>query len=240
MQRDLAFHARVLATLALSLGPVSVAAQPPAMSGVVHHAVTGKPIECLHVALADSLGRTVAHTVTDASGTFVAIAPDTGTYRVRFVLRGLEPMQGPLQHLTQSVVTEEEYAVSFDELLALDIARRPLHPSIDLGEWQSAQTVGGREFWHGRRPATQGEGAYASTRSIDQQRAAAEFIVDSTGRPRGSSWRTIASSSPSIEQETRTTYLRQRYDPARIGTQPVCELVFTEVRRFRIQSELGR
>jgi hypothetical protein len=232
--------ARAFETLALLIGPACLAAQPPAMSGVVHHAATGKPIECLHVALADSLGRTVAHTVTDASGTFVAIAPDTGTYRVMFVIRGLDPMQGPLQHLTQSVVTEQEYAVSFDDLLALDLVRRPPQPSTDLGEWRSAETVGGRAQWIGRRPATQGEGAYASTRSTDQQRVAAEFIVDSTGRPRGSSWRTIASSNPSIVQEARTTHLRQRYEPARIGPQPVCELVLAEVRRFRVPAELGR
>ena len=220
MRLGLPRSAAALATLAL-LGPALLAAQPPAMSGVVHHAVSGKPIECLHVALADSLGRTVAHTVTDASGTFVAVAPDTGTYRVRFVMRGLEPMQGPPQHLSQGALSEQEYAVSFDDLLALDVVRRPPEPSIDLGEWRSAQTIGGRAFWVGRRPATDGEGAYASTRSTDQQRLAAEFIVDSTGRPRGSSWRTIASSNPGIMQEARSMYLRQRYEPARIGTQPV-------------------
>ena len=56
--------------------PVTVFGQAPAMSGLVRHRTTGQPIECLHVALADSLDRTVAHSVTDSAGMFVLVAPD--------------------------------------------------------------------------------------------------------------------------------------------------------------------
>ena len=89
----------------LLAGPTQLAAQPPAMSGIARHADSGKPLECLHVALADSLGRTVAHTVTDAAGTFVVVAPDTGAFRVRFIVQGYEPLQGPLLHLTAGLMT---------------------------------------------------------------------------------------------------------------------------------------
>jgi hypothetical protein len=78
------------------------------------------------------------------------------------------------------------------------------------------------------------------TRSTQQRRVAADFIVDSTGRPRSSSWRTIASSDPGTVQTVRSMYLRQRYEPARLGQQPVCELLLAEVRFFRTEKELGR
>lgn len=223
------------------LGAARLAAQPPAMSGIVHHAVTGKPIECLHVALADSLGRTVAHTVTDASGTFVVVAPDTGTYRVRFIVGGPASMQGPLLHLTPGLMTEQEYPVSFDHLIAGEFEsspRRP-EPTVDLGEWRSAIPQG-RSLPRGARPATSGEGAYAATRATTQYRVAAEIIIDADGRPRGSSWRTITSSNPALIIGARSAILRQRFEPARIGDQPVCELQIVEQRTLRVPSELGR
>jgi hypothetical protein len=233
--------ARALASLALLTVPASVAAQPPAMSGVVHHAVSGKPIECLHVALADSLGRTVSHTVTDAQGTFVVVAPDTGTFRVRFIVGGLAPMQGPLLHLTPGLMTEQEYPVSFDHLIAgeLESSPRRIEPTVDLGEWRSA--IPHRpSLGRGARPATSGEGAYATTRATSQSRVAAELIIDADGSPRGSSWRTIASSNPALITGARSYFLRQRFEPARIGEQPVCELQILEQRTFRVPSELGR
>lgn len=228
-------------TLVLLSGREPLAAQPPAMSGVVHHAVSGKPVECLHVALADSLDRTVAHTVTDAEGTFVVVAPDTGTYRVRFIMGGIAPVQGPLLRLTTGLLMEQAYAVSFDHLISGELEApvpRP-EPTVDLGEWRSARPRGA-SLPHGARPATAGEGAYAAARATNQSRLAAEFIIDADGRPRGSSWRTIASSYPAMIPGARAQLLRQRFEPARIGEQPVCELQIVELRTFRVQSELGR
>ena len=232
---------RALAMLSLLIGPASLAAQPPAMSGVLHHALSGKPIECLHVALADALGRTVAHTVTDAEGTFVVVAPDTGTFRVRFIVAGLESMQGPLLHLTPGLMTEQEFPISFDHLIAGEFESSPrrVEPTVDLGEWRSALPHR-NSLPRGARPATSGEGAYAATRATVQYRVAAELIIDADGRPRGSSWRTIASSNPALILGARSEFLRQRFEPAHIGEQPVCELQIVEQRMFRVPSELGR
>jgi len=220
--------ARTLTPLvALFIGS-SLLAQPPAMSGIVHHVLTGKPMECLHVALADSLDRTVAHTVTDASGMFVVVAPDTGTFRVRFIVSRYEPMQGPLIHLTPGMVTEQEYAVSFDHYVAkeLDGGRPPAAP-VDLGEWRSV-----REVTTGRRVTT-GEAAYAMTRAFDETHAGAEFIVDANGRPRGSSWRMIAATDQATALRARSIVQFLRFEPARIGQQPVCELQLMNVRSFK-------
>ena len=210
-------------------------AQPPAMSGLARHAVTGKPIECLHVALADSLDRTVSHAVTDAAGTFVVVAPDTGTFRVRFVVEGYEPMQGPLLHMAAGQVTEQEYPVSFDDQVkgALDLSQREKPPTVvDLGEWHSAR-IAGTALPRGAHRATQGEAAYASTMAYDIASVAAEMIVDANGRPRSSSWRTSSSTSPAVVMSARRDFLGRRYEPARIGEQPVCELHLLEVRSFR-------
>jgi hypothetical protein len=219
--------------------PAQLAAQPPAMSGIARYAASGKPMECLHVALADSLGRTVAHTVTDAAGTFVVVAPDTGAFRVRFIVAGYEPMQGPLLHLTAGLMTEQEYPLSFDELIAgeLEIPRFPnRQPSVDLGEWRSASPRGQPLGIRGMRPMHSGSLAQISATAVDLARVAAELIIDANGQPRASSWRTIASTSTAMVQNARRQYLAHRYEPAHIGEQPVCELQFVEVKYFRGQS----
>jgi hypothetical protein len=223
------------AAIVLLTGAPPLSAQPPAMSGLARHAVSGKPIECLHVALADSLDRTVAHTVTDAAGTFVVVAPDTGTFRVRFALAGYEPMQGPLLHMGAGEVSEQEYPVSFDDQIesALDLSHRKKPPTVvDLGDWHSAG-IDGAPLSRGARRATEGEAAYASTMAYDIARVAAEMIIDANGRPRGSSWRTIASTNPMLVTSAKRELLARRYQPARIGEQPVCELQFVDVRSFR-------
>lgn len=235
MRSALSTAACLGAAIALVTPAPRLTAQPPAMSGLARHAVTGKPIECLHVALADSLDRTVSHAVTDAAGTFVVVAPDTGTFRVRFVVEGYEPMQGPLLHMAAGEVTEQEYPVSFDDQIkgALDLSRRKLPPAVvDLGEWHSAHIVGA-SLPPGARRATEGEAAYVSTTAYDIASVAAELIVDANGRPRGSSWRTIASTSPMVVMSARREFLARRYEPARIGAQPVCELHLLEVRSLR-------
>jgi hypothetical protein len=226
---------RALRTLAfMVLAPAPIAAQAPAMSGIVRHTQSGNPLECLHVSLADSLGHSVAHTVTDAKGTFVIVAPDTGTFRVRFSVPGLEAIQGPLLRLTSGQMLEQLYPVSFDDQVALDLDRRPIEPGAEAGEWHSAKPTGGTMPGYGGRPITAGEAAYSRTQGFDQQRIAAEFIVDADGRPRSSSWRTIASTNPRTMQNGRSMLLKHRYEPARIGDQPVCELQIQEVRSWRM------
>lgn len=235
MRSAFTIASRVGAAITLLTFAPRLRAQPPAMSGLVRHAISGKPIECLHVALADSLDRTVSHTVTDAAGTFVVVAPDTGSFRVRFVVEGYEPMQGPLLHMAAGQVTEQEYPVSFDDQVkgALDLSHRKNPPTgVDLGEWHSARIVG-TSLPPGARRATEGEAAYASTTAIDIASVAAELIIDANGRPRGSSWRTIASSNPMVVMSARRDFLARRYEPARIGEQQVCELHLLEVRSLR-------
>jgi hypothetical protein len=215
--------------------PVTAFGQPPAMSGLVRHRMTGQPIECLHVALADSLDRTVAHTVTDSLGMFVLVAPDTGSFRVQFDLPGLEPLTGPLTRLDVAEMNEQEYPISFDrkvagELELMRFAHRKAE-SVDLGDWHSA--VWERHLGYGSRAASPSEMAHVSAMAVDMKRVVAQFIVDSTGRPRTASWRTISSSDGGMLSRARQDLLERRYVPARIGEQRVCQLVMEEVGTFR-------
>jgi hypothetical protein len=212
--------------------PSTVSGQPPAMGGVVRHIPDGRPIECLHVALADSLDRTVVHTVTDSLGMFVLVAPDTGSYRVEFEIPGTEPLTGPLSRLAAGEVNEQEYPLSFDRRISGELAllgSKTRRKVVDLGDWHSV--VG--EAHPGARVTSEGEFVRAAAMAVEVKRLAAQFIVDSTGRPRADSWRAIASSDPNTETRGRTELLARHYLPARLGEQPVCQLVMTEMKYFR-------
>ena len=223
----------LLAALYIAL-PSIAAGQPPAMSGLVHHRPDGNPIECLHVALVDSLDRTVAHTVTDSAGMFVLVAPDTGSYRVQFDILGAEPLTGPLTRLAAGEMNEQEYPLSFDKRISGEleiVPRAQKSATVDLGDWHPALPE--RRLPLGHREISHTEMVQASTSAVELKRVAVQFIVDTTGRARASSWRTIASSDPNMEAKARSDFLAQRYTPARIGEQRVCQIVMTEMRYFR-------
>ena len=215
--------------------PVTAFGQPPAMSGLVRHRTTGQPIECLHVALADSLDRTVAHSVTDSAGMFVLVAPDTGSYRVQFDVPGAEPLTGPLTRLAAGVMNEQEYPLSFDRRISGELELVPSSSRgskiVDLADWHPVQSDLA-DMPAGSRRATPGEMAQATTNAVDVKRLVAQFVIDENGRPRASSWRTITSSDGTVLTRARTTFLARHYVPARIGEQRVCQLVMMEYHSF--------
>jgi len=216
----------IAATLLISLR--SIGAQPPAMSGIVRQARGGAPIECLHVALLDSVDRAVAHTVTDSAGMFVIVAPDSGVFRIQFSLAGYPGMEGPLVRLSAGMITQEEYPLSFDNLVSGQLAlhaHQAKEKQIDLADWHSAEPAGGG--FHLRRMFN-GETEQPGDLLLRRERVAAQLIVDANGKPRGSSWRLISSTDPSLTQRIRTSLMSQRLRPARIGQQPVCEFWMVE------------
>ena len=218
--------------------PITTFGQPPAMSGVVRHRLTGQPIECLHVALAASLDRTVAHTVTDSSGMFVLVAPDTGTFRVQFEIPGTEPLTGPLTRLAAGQMNEQEYPLSFDKRISgeLELVQRGGRKTevVDLADWHSTEPSPSDRHPppHGRM-ASESEFIHASATAVDQKRFVFQFIVDPTGRPRGTSWRTIASNDDGSLGSIRQQVLGRQYVPARNGEERVCQLVMQQIRIFR-------
>ena len=224
---------QVAAALLLAL-PATTLGQQPAMSGLVRHRMTGQPIECLHVALADSLDRTVAHTVTDSAGMFVLVAPDTGSFRVQFEVGGAEPLTGPLTHLAAGQMNEQEYPLSFDRRISgeFDLASSPRKAkAVDLADWHPAELdFGGAPA--GARRAFPGEMAQAAGTAADVKRLVAQYVIDETGRPRASSWRTIASTDGTVLTRGRQLLLDRHYVPARIGEQRVCQLVMMEFHTF--------
>jgi len=205
------------------------------MSGVVRHRPDGTPIECLHVALADSLDRTVAHAVTDSAGMFVLVAPDTGSFRVEFDMPGLEPLTGPLVRLAAGELNEQEYPLSFDRRIPGELeligSTRQLNV-VDLGDWHPVDFNLG--VGHPAAHAVSApEMVELTNKAVDLKRLVAEFIVDPTGRPRAASWRTIVSSDPNILTRARADFLARHYAPARIGEERICQLVMIQMRSFR-------
>jgi hypothetical protein len=215
--------------LALLAGAGSVGAQKPAMSGLVRQAQGGAPMECLHVALLDSADRAVAHTVTDSAGMFVIVAPDTGAYRVQFSLPGYPEMEGPLVRLSAGMMTEQEYPVSFDNLISgllEEPSRRKKSEQVDLADWHSAEPMGSGRVLGRRVPL--GSVSSANMMLVSSEQIAAQYVIDTTGHVRASSWRTVVVSDPNAMQRARLVLTSEHFRPARIGQQPVCQLIMGE------------
>src|SRR5439155_17019054 len=101
-------HPRSLRLSLALLGAATLACLVPANlsaqlveAGVARDAKRGTPLECLHVALLDSAGRAIQHTVTDATGQFLLEAPRPGRYRVQFVIYRWEPLVGSVDTLAE-------------------------------------------------------------------------------------------------------------------------------------------
>jgi hypothetical protein len=186
----------------------AVAAAQIMEGGIARDAKTRAPFECLHVALVDSSGSQIAHTVTNHSGQFVLEAPRAGKYAVRFQAYGWEPLLGPVDTLHEGDAPQRAYPVSFTNMLlpsardsqsfqSLPIdkrqdtleMRRLMDPARRIGDWRRGLEANGT--WQSRRihPASfnirHPEHLFA-----ERQEGAAivRFIVDSTGKARADSW----------------------------------------------------
>ena len=89
-------------------------------AGVARDAKLGTPLDCLHVALLDSAGRAIQHTVTDSSGQFMLEAPRPGRYRVQFLIYRWEPLVGPVDTLAEGAFKHRVYPLTFANMLVAD------------------------------------------------------------------------------------------------------------------------
>jgi hypothetical protein len=97
-------------------------------AGIVRDATRGTPLECLHVALLDSAGSAVAHTVTDSAGRFLLEAPRPGVYRVQFLIYRWDSLVGPVDTLTEGAFKQRAYPLAFTNMLVPDSAyERPVN-----------------------------------------------------------------------------------------------------------------
>jgi len=103
----------LFASSALALVSALSTAHGQAEGGIARDAKTRAPLECLHVALLDSSGRAVTHTVTDSLGRFMLEAPRAGRYRVRLEMFGWDPMIGPVDTLAEGGFKQRIYPVGF-------------------------------------------------------------------------------------------------------------------------------
>jgi len=220
------------------------------VGGVVRDARSRVPLECLHVALADSSGAAVAHTVTDSAGRFFLEAPKPGTYRVRFESYGWDPMAGPLETLQEGDFPQRIYPVAFTDLMvpsrgldsltmqSLPVSKRfdkqaidsVLAPARQFGEWKRRLEESGS--WKSRRanPKTFNIRYPEGLRNKRIEGAAVvRFIVDSTGRARRDSYMVIEASHPDFGYALRA-FLDGRWAPSTLNGQPTCDVVQHYVR----------
>jgi hypothetical protein len=220
------------------------------VGGIVRDARSRTPLECLHVALADSSGDAVAHTVTDSAGRFLIEAPTPGVYRVRFESYGWDPMAGPLDTLREGDFPQRIYPVAFTDLMvpsrgldsltmqSLPVNKRfdkkavdsVLAPARQLGEWK--RSLEENSAWKSRR---------LNPRSVNirypeglrnkriEGAAVVRFIVDSTGRPRRESYVVIEASHPDFGNALRG-FLGGRWTPSTLTGRPTCDVVQHYVR----------
>jgi hypothetical protein len=132
-------------------------------------------------------------------------------------------------------MSEQEYPLSFDRRISgeFELASSSRGSKVvDLADWHSAQPdMGGMPA--GTHRALPGEMVQAVDRAAEVKRLVAQYVIDETGRPRASSWRTIASSDGTVLTSGRSMLLDRHYVPARIGEQRVCQLVMVEFRTFK-------
>lgn len=235
------------ATLAC-LAPARLSAQM-VEAGVARDAKLGTPLACLHVALLDSAGKAIQHTVTDSTGQFLLEAPRPGKYRVQFVIYRWEPLVGPVDTLVEGAFKHRVYPLTFANMLVADasavrqqggaakVASKEKVQQIDdllradesYSGWQSRRAM---RFSYGLKypDALFSKGVSGSV--------LARFIVDRTGLARPGSWVTLFASNPEFEDAVKSKLPDARWMPAQNAGQAVCELVM-DFTRFYIGDQAG-
>ncbi|MEO8562717.1 MAG: carboxypeptidase-like regulatory domain-containing protein [bacterium] len=200
--------------------PALLAAQPPAESGLARDAKLRTPLECLHVALVDADDRAVAHTVTDAQGTFVLVAPAPGVYRVRFEIFGWETLVGPPDTLAAGALREREYPLDFTSALRSD----GVAPAAFI---EALRRREGSAFQSAAALAPDGPIRYPVRMAAAGTNggAVAQYIVSERGTVRSESWRPITFTHDDFLGALRAFVPAMRYRPARLDGQPVCQLI---------------
>lgn len=213
-------------------------------AGIARDGKLGTPLECLHVALIDTTGAPVAHTVTDSAGQFQLEAPRPGVYRVQFQIYRWEPLVGPLDTLVEGSFKQRSYPLSFVNMLVQDSVWE--NPSYGLASRENREKYRNlhtfmRRFesdstWRSRSPIRTELGI----RYPEQQRrhdkagsVLARFIVDTTGRARPGSWQSLVVTHPDFEKAVKNSMPKARWTPATLAGRPVCELVMDFTRFFR-------
>jgi hypothetical protein len=248
---------RTHARRVLALGAVALFSLRPAVAsaqiveeGIARDGKLGTPLECLHVALLDSSGQAIAHTVTDSEGRFLLEAARPGVYRLRFSMFAWEPLVAPPDTLTEGAFKQRAYPLEFVNMLVADTAYIRLAEGQTPGAMRekyrhvdslmrSGESDSG---WRSRRPLpTPMELTYPTKQRREGVTGSvlARFIVDSTGRAREESLQTLYASHPDFEAEIRSSLPRSRWLPARIGGKPVCEMTM-DFSRFFLEGSIAR
>jgi hypothetical protein len=228
------------ATLAC-LAPARLSAQL-AEAGVARDAKLGTPLECLHVALLDSAGKAIQHTVTDSAGQFLLEAPRPGTYRVQFLIYRWEPLVGPVDTLVEGAFKSRVYPLTFANMLIADTSSVRQQGAAAKGDKEKVKAIDdllradeSASGWQSRRAMRFSYGLkYPEDLYVKGigGNVLARFIVDRTGLARRDSWVTLFASKPEFEDAVKSNLPDARWMPAQNAGQPVCELVMDFTRFY--------
>jgi hypothetical protein len=239
--------ARLGATILVCLAPARLSAQL-VEAGIARDAKLGTPLACLHVALLDSAGSAIQHTVTDSSGQFMLEAPRPGRYRVQFVIYRWEPLVGPVDTLAEGAFKHRVYPLTFANMLVADTSSVRQQGAATKGDardriQQLDDYLRRDESWAGwqSRRAMQFSSGLRYPDSLFMRTVGgsvlARFIVDPTGRARPGSWVTLYASHPQFEEAVKSTLPYARWMPAQNAGTPVCELVLDYTRFYTEHAE---
>lgn len=217
-------------------------AHAPVFTGRAVGADGKTPLACAAVALEDSAQNVVARDRSGSTGTFVLVAPRTGTYRVRVEAPGWAPAYGPSELAKADEEKQRQYVVQFTEQMlsfrgtrsADDVEHaRPVSLVTPVLEARSgtrrksggdqslvgAVTLGGSETM----PILGIVGRAPSGTSWMQ------FVVDSAGRVEPGSISLPADTSAKRLASAKAMLPRVHFAPARDGGKAVCELLRMQV-----------
>lgn len=232
--------ARALCNLFVAAAvPASLSAQM-VEAGVARDPARGTPYECLHVALLDSAGKAIAHTVTDSAGRFLLEAPRPGAYRVQFDVFHWEPLVGPVDTLKEGDFRQRAYPLAFTNLRAPDSAFggaevhgfQERYKRFDkyLRDQESDSGWRSRQARHETLRLHYQEGM---PHPLGEGNVVAQFIVEPSGKARRDTWHVLGAQRPDFERLVANSLPDWRWTPARNRGQPVCELAFDVIHFFR-------
>ncbi len=246
--RSLRLSLALLGAAALAcLAPERLSAQM-AEAGVARDAKLGTPLVCLHVALLDSAGKAIQHTVTDSAGQFLLEAPRPGKYRVQFLIYRWEPLVGPVDMLAEGAFKSRVYPLTFANMLVADTSSVRQQGAAKVDSKEKVQAIDdllradeSATGWQSRRAMRFSYGLkYPEdlfTKGVGGS-VLARFIVDRTGLARPDSWVTLFASKPEFEYAVKSKLPDARWMPAQNAGQPVCELVM-DYTRFYTEKNVG-
>ena len=193
-----------IACLALLPGVVGMDAHAQTIGGRVIDAPTHRPVVLMPVQVLDDSSRVVTSTHTDSVGIFYALLPSGGRFRVRFLVDSATTLSSDTIRVAGDAFVQREFVVE------------PPHAFLEFQVEKQTQIRPGSNA--ARYPiALRDQGI--------EGEVLAQFVVDSSGRPRLDTFRILRSTHPAFAEAVTAWLPNARFYPAEIGGRHVAQMV---------------